>query len=57
MLEFLARNPFILFAGFCCLWPGIIPIAAAYYIGRRGMPLSIRWRGWQQDQEDPADDI
>lgn len=56
MLEFLARNPFILFAGFCCLWPGIIPIAAAYYIGRRGMPLSIRWRGWQQDQE-PADDI
>lgn len=51
-MEFLARNPLIMIGLVCACWPGLLPLIAAYYIGRRGMPLLIRWRGWQQPQAD-----
>lgn len=34
MTQFFSENPFLLLLCMVCFWPGFIPMAMAYYIGK-----------------------
>lgn len=34
-MEFFAENPLVCFGALVCLWPGIVPVAVAFWLGRK----------------------
>lgn len=51
------NNPWIVLICLLACWPGIIPAALAFYIGRRGSPLAVKWRGLDYDRRQQGDDL
>lgn len=37
-------SPWLICVGAMCIWPGLL-FGLGFYIGRRGLPFSISWRG------------
>lgn len=47
-MEILANNPFLILCGLGLCFPAPVPVLLAWWIGRRGSPVSIAWRGWDR---------
>lgn len=49
MLQFFGENPLLLLLCFCSFTPGVLPMAIAFYLGRRGLPFQVKFTGWKRE--------
>lgn len=50
MLDFFSNNPLIAMMLLCCGWPALWA-TAAFFVGKYGVPVRIRWLGFKNDVE------
>ena len=50
MLDFFSNNPLIAMMLLCCGWPALWA-TAAFFVGKCGVPVRIRWLGFKNDVE------